>query len=137
MLMGEVDEVAWHVLYRETNSRLDGLRLSVQECKGLDAALDFCRFLRWSGILKLLCAHSCSGPLPVDGPLLEWKASELMQEVQERFRSGDVQPHIDVAELARINYKLDLIAGQLSQVPTLPKVDAKGVPLRLMQGGAA
>jgi len=132
--MADVSQVDLHVLCRETRTRLDAYSRAVQECKSLDAALDFCRFVTWSGLVQILKAHSNTGVLPIDGSHIEWKVRELQRQIQERYVSGDVKPQVDVAELERINYKLDLIAGQLSHLP-LPKVDIAAVPLRLIEGG--
>ncbi|MDB6022259.1 MAG: hypothetical protein JWQ04_2116 [Pedosphaera sp.] len=56
------------------------------------------------------------GSLPVGGHLLASNADELQRAVEPRCRAADVQPKADLAELERISNKLDLIAGQSSQV---------------------
>jgi len=104
-------------MWREINSRLDTYSKQVAECRNLDAALDFCRFVFWSGLLDLLKRNSCTGPLTVDGPLLAYKVAELQGEIQRRFSAGDTQPSVNLTELCRINHKLDLIAGQLAHLP--------------------
>jgi hypothetical protein len=138
--MSEPSEFEWHILWRETNSRLDALSRSVAECKNLDGALDFARWLQFSGLVKFFKYHAHdfqhpqSGHFQVDGALIETKIAQLIRDIQDRYRTGDVQPHISAADLERINYKLDLIAGQLSYLP-LPKVDISAPPLRVIEGG--
>lgn len=132
--MVELGQTELHVLWRETNSRLDSFALGVKECKGLDYALDFCRFVHWSGIIEIFKINAQPYPLLVDGSLTQYKVEELQRDIRARYISGDVQPHIDVAELQRINYKLDLIAGRLSYLP-VPAIEDTGQPLILMDGG--
>lgn len=112
-----ITQVELHRLFREINSRLDRHLKEADEGLNLDAALDFCRFVFWSGLLELLKRNSCSVPLTVDGPLLAYKVGQLQGEIQRRFSSGDSQPNTNLTELSRINHKLDLIAGQLSHSP--------------------
>jgi len=134
--MAEVGQLELYLLYREFKNQVERFMLPVKECKQLDAAIDFCRFLRRSRVLQIFKANPQPFPLPVDGYLLESLLCELESEVLRRYRTGDVTPLVDVAELQRINHKLDLIAGQLSLVPGLPKVDTSLPPLRLIEGGA-
>lgn len=115
-------------MFREINSRVDRYTKEVAEGLNLDAALDFCRFVFWSGLLDLLKRNSCTGPLTVDGPLLAWKVGVLQGEIQRRFSSGDNQPNTNLTELSRINHKLDLIAGHLAQLPG-KRPDCETTPL--------
>jgi hypothetical protein len=134
--MLELGQLELYVLYRETKSQVESFLAPVSECKQLESAICFCRYVRWSGLLKLFKTNPQPHPLPVDGYLLESVINELESEVLRRYQTGDVKPRIDAAQLERINHKLDLIAGQLSLVPGLPKVDTKLPPLRIIQGGA-
>ncbi len=49
------------------------------------AASEFCRWLLFSGIFKLLQENSASGPLKVDGAHLEWKCRELLALCNDRL----------------------------------------------------
>ena len=133
--MPEMGQLELYLLCRETKSRLLAFAQLVAECKQLDAAADFCRYVRNSGLLSLFKQNPQPSPLPVDGYLLEADVNELWQSVMNRFRTGEVQPQVDVAELQRISHKLDLIAGVLSKFPNLPKVDMQAPPLRVIEGG--
>jgi len=139
--MCEVSELDMHLVWRETNSRLDTLARSVAECKNLEGALDFCRWLQGSGLIRIFKTHAHELHWPqsrhfrVDGSLIDSKVSDLMREIQDRYRTGNIQPRVDMAELERISYKLDLIAGQLSYLP-VPQVDISAPPLRVIQGGS-
>jgi len=93
----------------------------VRENKDVMAALDFARYVTWSGIIKVLDANASESPLVVDGALIRWKCEELTRMCQERFRTGQSSPHVEQSELEAINRKLDLIAGHVAQfVPAVP-----------------
>jgi hypothetical protein len=133
--MGEPDAVTWHQLERAINRQLDDYGVQVQECKALESALCFARFVRNSGLVKLLKFHASDGPLPCDGALTEFKASQLEHAVTERYRLGDSAPHVEMCELQAINRKLDLLAGQIAYVLPVAKVDVSAPPLRIIEGG--
>ena len=127
-------------LWRETNNRLESLDVAVQEAKQLEEALNFTRFVFWSGLLDLFKANPQPFPLKVDGAFLEWKCKELQQKVQERYRLNDGKPHIEETQLNAINRKLDLIAGHLQKftpplTATPDAVDSADTALRVLQGG--
>jgi len=65
--MAESFAVEMHVLGRQTENRLLVLQREVAECKSVDEAANFTRWLRASGVLALLERFSNTGPLPVDG----------------------------------------------------------------------
>jgi hypothetical protein len=102
----------------------------VQEGKDLDSANDFVRYVFWSGLIDLFKANANPFPLPIDGALTEWKVKELLHNVQERFRTGDQRPRMEMTELEAINRKLDLIAGHVSKLNIMPEQ-----PFRIIDGG--
>jgi hypothetical protein len=128
-------------MWRETSNRLEALDAAVQEAKQLEEALNFTRFVFWSGLLQLFKENPQPFPLKVDGAFLEWKCKELQQKVQERYRLNDGKMHIDETQIAAINRKLDLIAGHLQKYsPPLTEqtanvVDPSEAALRVLQGG--
>jgi len=110
------DNVRVYTLARETTSRLSILRARVSEGKDLHAAKEFCSYLQWSGILRLLRDNHQEFPLPVDGVLIEWKCNELLSLVHDQFQQASKVVSMELSQLEAINHKLDLIAGRLSQV---------------------
>ena len=127
-------EVQFHRIWSETNRRLDSLSDRVRENLEVMAALDFARWLFFSGLLELLEAHSCQGLLKVDGPNLRWKCQELQHDCQERLRLNDSKPHLEALQLQSIREKLDTMAGYLSKLvvsgPAVVQPD-----LRVISGG--
>ncbi len=110
------DGVDWHWLWNHTNHDLDLLAKAVAQGHALEEAINFARYLRNSGLVKMLKQNSTAGPLPVDGSLIEFKANELERSVQACWKKG--ASGVKVAELEAINRKLDLIAGHVSKLGT-------------------
>lgn len=112
--------IAWLArLWRETSRVLDRYQERVDQGHDLMPALDFARYVLWSGLVPLMKSEGQDGALKIDGSLLEWKAKELQEAVQARFRSernGKCMLH--ETQLEALNRKLDLIAGRLAQVTT-------------------
>lgn len=111
-----VDVVVLHTIYRETLTHLESYEKRALEGKDLMVALDFTRWIQWSGILKLLKAYPAQGVCKVDGAFLEWKAREVQEMVQLQFRTKQI-PRLPASTLDQINHKLDLIAGRLALMP--------------------
>jgi hypothetical protein len=109
----------------------------VQEGKGLEAALEFARYVFWSGIIELCEEYPQEHPLKVDGAMMRWKCEELQRKVQDRYRLNDGKPHIERTELEEINRKLDLIAGHVAKFSP-PEQGALPCPpsLHVIDGGA-
>lgn len=117
-----LDRVQLHVLYRDTKSRLNSFSAAVREGRHLDEAASFARFVIWS-IAPLLIANPQPEPLPCDGNLLRSVAQSLLAEVQERWRTNDEQPKLELSELEAINRKLDLLAGHVARIsPAMPSL---------------
>jgi hypothetical protein len=115
-----------HRIYRETFNRLDRYARLVSEGKSLEAALDFARYVFWSGIIDLCEMNAEEGFFKVDGAHLRWKSEELQRAVQQRFRVNDTSPHLSSAETETIHDKLDSIAGYLSKLSVAPAVAVNG-----------
>jgi len=109
-------KVYLHRIWSETDRRLDSLSDRVRGNVDVMAALDFSRWLFFSGLLELLEANSCEGLFKVDGPNLRWKCEELRRACQERFRLNDSKPHLEALQLQSIREKLDMMAGYLSKL---------------------
>lgn len=98
--------------------RLDSYQDRVNEGKDLAAAVEYARYILWSKLAQVMRPHDCDGALKVDSSLMRWKAEELQRSVCDLYSSGKYVPRGEQAQLDRINQKLDLIAGRLSQVVT-------------------
>jgi len=96
------------------------------------AALDFARYVRRSGIPELLNEYGR------DGAKLRWLADQIVEEVQDRFRRNDTGANLHGAEVATIDHKLDLIAGQLARLVASPSLAVRELPapdLRIVERG--
>jgi hypothetical protein len=136
--MGSDNEVLMHRIWSETNRFLDDLSSRVAENRDVMPALDFARWLFFSGVLNLMEAHSCSGLLKVDGSNLRWKCQELQRACQERFRTNDSKPHLEALQLQSIHEKLNLMAGFLSRLVVVDDSSAAATAkpgLVLISGG--
>jgi hypothetical protein len=134
-MRSELDNQLYRI-YRETDMRVNILSQRVAENVEVMAALDFSRWLLWSGFLDLLEAHSCDGPYKIDGAHLRWKCKELQSACQERFRTNDSEPHLTELQLQSINEKLNTIAGYLATAGRGRKGRQKRVKLKVISGGA-
>jgi hypothetical protein len=121
-------------------NRLSSLQNHVNEGKKLDEALDFCRYVFWSGIVELCNYHATTAEgLAISGANLQTRVKQLQQDVQDRYRKSNTSPKIELSELEKLNHKLDLIAGRISQisppVSDTSKTDETPV-LTVLRGGA-
>jgi len=106
----------------------------MREGKELMAALDFARYVLRSGIPNLLNEYG------LDGAKLRWLAQEIVDEVQDRFRRNDTGANLHGSEVATIDHKLDLIAGQLSRLVASPSLSVRELPapeLRIVERGTS
>jgi hypothetical protein len=139
-----LDSVTLHVLWRETDTRLDVLAARVREGVDVLAASEFVRWLQFSGLLKVLEAVDQPFPLPVRGVELRRKAADLQMECGDWFRThehSNTQPHPQIprTDLERINAQLAQLRETISEL-TRPPVEtpaAVSASLRVIEGGAS
>ena len=108
----------------------------------LEPALNFCRYVLWSGLIELCNQNSCSDTgLEISGANLQTRAKDLQESIQLRFVKNNKGLDIRPTELEKINHKLDLIAGRISQLSPLQTDTAKeGITqpsLQVIQGGVS
>jgi len=139
----QLDSVTLHVLWRETDNRLDVLAARVREGIDVLSASEFARWLQFSGLLKVLESVEQGFPLPVRGAELRRKAADLQMECGDWFRThehSNTQPHPQIprTELERINATLAQVQEQLAQLsrPQLDTSAAVSASLRVIEGGA-
>src|SRR5512133_1091057 len=104
------------MLYRETLTRLEVFERRVSENRDVMAASEFCRWLNFSGIFRILDAHPAPEPLKVDGAFLKWKSGEVLKACNDRFRTNDSKPHLAELQLQSLHDKLNTMAGYLSRL---------------------
>jgi len=107
-----------HKLWRETNNYVERLTSDARECKGVNAASDFVRWLQWTGLLQVLLACESPMPLPVRGADLKLKVKKRNETCNELYQDGKATPRYTESDIAEINRKLDLIAAHVAT--TLP-----------------
>jgi len=131
------DAVTIYTIARETTSRIAILHKRAIEGKDLHAAKEFCSYLQWSGILKLLRSNCQPEPLPVDGVLIGWKCDQLLSVVNDQFRQATKVVSLELSQLEAIDHKLDLIAGRIAQLspPIIETTEAVSTALHVIEGG--
>lgn len=102
-----VDALELHWLWKETDNRLESLAQQVREIKNVAEAANFCRWLQFSGILKILERNPQPFPLLVDGVGLRRKVNNLTYECGECFKAGKADAKYAASDMAEINRKLD------------------------------
>lgn len=128
-------------IFNETMNQLSWLDSHVREGKDLEQALNFCRFVLWAGLVDFCEHHTTEDKIfRVNGKELRKKAEALQFDVQERYRANNMAPKILMTELEQINHKLELIAGQLSQISPrqTDTANSGNLPeLQVIQGGVS
>jgi len=129
-----LNNVDLHVLWRETDTRVDVLARRVREGVDVQAASEFCRWLRNSGVLGVLAHHERGMPLPVCGCELNRKVERLISACGEWFslhERSNAQPHPQVPRS-----ELETINAQLAQITKrLDSLGAQPATLQIIQGG--
>lgn len=145
----QADRVKFHVLFRDTITRLDVLSKAVRECRNLDEAADFAKYVL-NSVAPLLKTCPFPEPIPCDGHLVGSLAQTLLSAVQDRWRLHDMQPRLDLSELTAVNRKLDLIAAHVARISpmaqfvmlppipqSVPNVDSPAIPEASPRSGEA
>lgn len=134
-------KVTSYKIYRETMNRLSVLDGYVREGKYLEEALQFARFVLWSGVVDLCNYYATSeAGFKVSGANLQTRAKQLQTEVQDRYLKTGKGISIEFTELQKVNHKLDLIAGKISQLspPKENTENAVSLPaFQVIQGGVS
>jgi len=140
LLRVTLDSVQLHALWRETDTRLDSLARSVREGKCVDEASNFCRWLRFSGVLQLLEQNPKPFPLVVNGTELRRKVEDVLFDCGEHYKHGKGKlplPRYEESDMASVMARLDLISKRLDQIspPSSKTADAVSASLHVIQGG--
>jgi len=138
----EIDKVLLHLLWRETSNRIGVLQGRVNEGVDVDAASEFARWLRFSGLLKILESAPDDQRLPCKGSLLAKQVETLVYDCglwYANHERANRKPPAQVprSELEKINaqlHTLSLAVAQLSP-PTIETADAGNPALFVIEGG--
>lgn len=102
----------------ETTHYLADLARCVRECKRVDEASRFSRWLLFSGVLDL-CREDTGAAMHADR--LAREASDLQMECGELFRGGKADPKYAASDIAEINRKLEVLASFITATPVQQK----------------
>lgn len=136
-----LDAAKLHVLWRETNTRIDVLQRRVNEGVDVDAASEFCRWLRFCGVMRILEEAPSDSVLPCPGKELAAKIESLGRDCYAWYAQherANVKPPSQVprSELEAINAQLQSLQAQLSSLAQAQVADSQGVALRVVGGSA-
>jgi len=105
-----LNNVQLHRLWRETDNRLNSLARSVREGKCVDEASNFCRWLRFTGLLELLEQNPRPLPLIVNGAELRTKVQDILFECGELYKGGKLPlPKYTESRMAAVMARHDRI----------------------------
>lgn len=136
------DKVFLHVLWRETSSRIEVLQRRVNEGVQVDEASEFCRWLRFCGVLKLLESAPDDERLPCKGSLLSQQVQTLLSDCgawYSKHQPGNKKPPAQIprSELEAITAQLAALTAQVAKLspPIVETQDAVPASLRVIEGG--
>jgi len=136
------DKVFLHVLWRETSSRIEVLQRRVNEGVDVDAASEFARWLRFSGVLKLLESSPDDDRLPCKGHQLSQAVETLIYDCGQWYANherSNVKPPAQVprSSLEAISAELAAMRVALSQLSpsTIETANAGSPVLLVIEGG--
>jgi len=110
-----VEPHKFHWMWKETMQRLDVFQKRVEDCKDIDAASDFARWLRMSGLLWLFTENPQREPLLVDGPAMERAIVKLVQTCGDQWKRGASRT-VQASEIEKLNFKVDVLAQTLGRL---------------------
>ena len=104
-----------YTIWRETNRTLDNYAALVRENKCLDEASNFARWLRFSGILRMIIDNPQPQPLATDGVGLATKAARLVAAIGEAYSKwGRAVPKYQQSDIDEIRGQLASIQSKLA-----------------------
>ena len=105
-----------HILWRETNNRIEHYTKLVAEGMLVDEASQFARWLQFSGLLGVFKQYPQQSPLPVDGVSLAKKTDALVSACGEIYqRCGkSPEPEYKKSDIDQIKEQLAAITAKLA-----------------------
>lgn len=121
-------------------NKLSSYSKRVSEARDVTAASEFVRWLNFSGLLEFFKANPQGEPFKVDGAFMQWTVDQLLEQCNERFRTGNADPNFKASEWQSMHEKIDKMAGYLSRLSAAPAVSVNPLPreeveLQIISGG--
>ena len=127
-----------HWLWNETRLRLKQLATRADEGVDIQPAMDFARWVQFSGLIKLFKDNPQNEPLKVDGELIDKLVRDLVMDCGDYLKLN-TPGFVRVSQVEEVNRKLDLIAAQLGKLsPSVTETalaEATPPALQVIQGG--
>jgi hypothetical protein len=95
-------------IHSETMRLLEAYAVEVRECKNVQEASRFCRWLQMSGITSLLESHPQED---VDFRTLARKSQDIVFDCGEFFKGGKVSPRYAESDITEIHKRLDFLTS--------------------------
>jgi len=105
----------FHLLWHHTMLRVESLTRRVNEGKDIEAAADFARWLRVSGLVRLFEANPQREPLLVDGATMDAQLTDLILACGEQWKSNAPRM-VNASEIEKLNHKIDVMAQALGSL---------------------
>jgi len=138
----ELDKVILHILWRETANRIAVLQGRVNEGVDVDGASEFARWLRFSGLLKILESAPDDPRLPCKGSLLTAQVETLVYDCGQWYANherANRKPPAQVprSELESINAQLASLRETLAKLSpsTIEAANVGSPALLVIEGG--
>lgn len=112
----------WFIL--ETKRYLEALARCVRECKRVDEASHFTRWLVMSGALDMLTELPQMAP---EASALRIQANDMAMDCGELYKGGKANPKYAESDIAEINAKLDKLASLLPPDASINASPASGL----------
>lgn len=108
-------------IFKESCVYLDTLARDVRECKSVDEANNFSRWLQFSGVLSLLEMFASINPSFAN---LRTTAKDLTFECGEHFKGGRVAPKYASSDIAEIKRAVDFLISLHAKPANVVPVDS-------------
>lgn len=132
------DSTQLHWLWNETRRQLERYATRAGEQVDVQAAMDFARWIQFSGLIKLFKDNRQDEPRKVDGDAIDELVRNLIMDCGD-YLKGNTPGFVRVSQVESVSHKLDLIAAQLARIsPPAGETAAAGTAppaLRVIEGG--
>jgi hypothetical protein len=136
--IGTSDTVRLFKICRETTAYLENLHRGICDNRAgaITEAVNFARWLQFSGVVALLEAYPQPTPLAVDGKAVRRLTEDVIQACGERMHGGRPAYNPNDSRMDTLNAKLDLVLSQLAPTISTPLPQSADVVPMLPVGAA-
>lgn len=113
-----LDDAGLFTMWNETMGTLDGFEDMARRGVQLESAVNFARFVLWSGMCAMFERGSRDDHLKVDGAAVRVRCEALQRKCQEWWSGGLKRDSTDLVEVEALHRKLDVILRQVTAVTT-------------------